>query len=113
MNESVVEPFLQFYYSQLNEKRFEQIIPHLKEHSTFSREQLNLKGTENIINSLNMMNGHFEPKKVTYLMSGDRRVNIVVSGIFNHQYIFCEFLHLAYGNDKSYWIQSSILQMVH
>ena len=118
MNEIIADKFIKLYYGHLNNHAIAQLIPHLRECSTYVRDNVTIKGRDNIQNMLNQFGQvHFEPKQMTILVNGDRRANIMVSGIMvsgisNTKYTFCEFMHLAYGNDKNYWIHSSILQTV-
>lgn len=112
MNESIVETFVGFYYAQLNKKTMEHVAPHLKEFSIYVRDDVKFQGKERILNALRASDVLFEPKKINILINGERRANVVVSGLLNGRHPFCEYIHLAYGNDKSYWVHSSILQMV-
>jgi hypothetical protein len=119
MNELIVNEFMQFYYNNLNTKEndtcFKHIIPHLKQHSIFIRDNKQLKGEKQIIDTIFKTPYQFIPQKIDILINGERRANVMVSGQVTSGYNealnnFSEYFHLAYGNDKQYWIHTSILQ---
>jgi hypothetical protein len=110
---------MKFYYNNLNTKENDMskhLIPHLKQHSVFIRDSKQLKGEKQIVETIFKTSYHFVPQKVDILLNGERRANVMVSGqvlsgssdkALNY---FSEYFHFAYGNDKQYWIHTSILQ---
>jgi hypothetical protein len=118
LNKEIVTNFVQFYYQCLNSNNVDALLTHIKSHSVFVRDGgVHHKGPVQIENLLreNCDTGQFMPLKFDFLLNGDRRANFVISGVFsnaheNTQVPFCEYIQFAFGNDKSYWIHSSILQ---
>lgn len=121
MNESIVNEFMKFYYSNLNthnEKNdmSKHLIPHLKQHSVFVRDSKQLKGERQIVESLFNTCYEFVPQQIDIVLNGERRANVVVSGQVSESLMktskyFTEYFHFAYGNDKQYWIHTSIFQI--
>lgn len=114
LNETTIKQFLEFYYNAINSKSPALLVPHLKEHTTFVRNKTHFKGGNNIVNLLSILHTNVSiiPKDMDVLLNGHRRANIMISGMCDDK-PFTEFIHFAFGNDKQYWIQSSILHIVN
>jgi hypothetical protein len=111
MNTDIINKFLNFYYCSINSHLIENIKPHVRDASCFIRNKKQFKGVSNIINHLNeCKNNIFMPIDTDILLNGERRANIMVYGSIN-DIPFVEYIHFAYGNDKQYWIHSSILKI--
>jgi hypothetical protein len=113
LSEQIIRQFLEFYYNAINTNNMMALLPHLKAHSTFVRNNTHFKGNDNILNSLSILHSNklIVPQKMDFLLNGDRRANIMVSGKFDDK-PFTEYIHFALGNDKLYWIQMSMLQII-
>jgi hypothetical protein len=82
-----------------------------KEYSMLTYNNKMLKGNE-IHNFFINLKHTINIKKYDYNMIGDRRANILLSGILdNTNSIVTMFIQLAYDNNKEYWIHSSIIQI--
>jgi hypothetical protein len=115
MNENIVYDFVSFYYATLNASKYVDLQTYMKEHTTFVRKKTKYKGISCIMSMLiDTCNnkGTFVPYNIDILTNGDRRANILISGLCGNSY-YCEYMHLAYGNDKQYWIHSTILHVVN
>lgn len=112
LTKDIVNEFVNFYYQCINANNIDAILKHIKIHSVFIRNGTHFKGPVQITKVLHesYKPNMFVPMKMDFLLNGDRRANIVVSGITNNQRPFNEYIQLAFGNDKSYWIHSTIFQ---
>ena len=120
--EKVLNQFIPYYYSLLNDQKFEELIKFYKQFTEIVFEGNYYKGEElqNLFNLIITSNIKFEIKSFDYLMSGNHRMNILVTGVItvNHTTTknFSEYLHFGKCKDKKnesgYWIQSSIFKAI-
>ena len=120
MNNQIIYEFVNFYYKCLNEKNSD-LYPYFIEHSELMYNNNYVKG-EQIIEFLlkKCTNTNYNVSNITFLINGSRRANIVVSGTLNDfekvylnkkqkiEKKFTDFIHLAFGNNKQYWIHNII-----
>ena len=120
--EKVLNQFIPYYYSLLNDQKFEELIKFYKQFTEIVFEGNYYKGEElqNLFNLIITSNIKFEIKSFDYLMSGNHRMNVLVTGVItvNHTTTknFSEYLHFGKCKDKKnesgYWIQSSIFKAI-
>ena len=114
MNNEIVNTFVDLYYQNLNNKNYDSLCNHLKGSSKFVRDTSEWNGTTEIISCLETNAVTYQPMKLSVLVNGDRRANVLVSGniINQHTHVtipFSEYLLLSFSNQKEYWIHTSIL----
>ena len=120
MNNEIIHEFIKFYYQCLNEKNND-LYSYFIEHSELMYNDEYYKGKQIIEFLYNKCkNINYKIIKINYLINGTRRVNIVISGtvnkyenVFNNkkqklEKKFTDFIHLALGNNKQYWIHNII-----
>jgi hypothetical protein len=118
---NIAQRFVTFYYTQLNNKTYTAINPHLKDHTIYSSQKIRYKGREvlNYYNNLQTLNATFNDIDFDTLHAGARRINVLVTGTIT--YIensvqltknFTEYIHFGSGNDGNMWIQMSIMKIL-
>ena len=120
--EEIVKQFINFYYNCLNEKNFKELVKLYKQYTEINFEGIRYRGEElqKLFESLNQNNLIFSLNSIDYLMSGNHRINILITGTVKKDdtvKIFSEYLHFGTCKDKKtneygYWIQSSILRTI-
>jgi hypothetical protein len=113
MNEAIVKEFVEFYYGCLNQQNTTALIPHLKDHSSFIRDQSSLSGIDNVINGITKDGIFYNPIKCNIVLNGSRRANILISGKINKSINYCEYILLSLSNKKEFWIHSSMLHTIN
>ena len=119
--DELVKNFIDFYYTSINNKNILPLQELFKDYSKYNFEGNILSGANNILNNINsqiLSDIHYKINTYDYLPCGDRRINILINGeikfkIDSVNYIikhFNEYIHLAYGNDKKYWLPSIIIR---
>lgn len=113
--------FINFYYTCLNNKEYNKLYPHLKDHTIFSSEKTRHNG-QNIINyfkHLNGINAKFTNIDFDTLHAGARRINVLVTGTltYNENNVvqiknFAEYIHFGNDSKKGMWIQNSIMKLI-
>jgi len=118
---SVAQQFVTFYYTQLNNKSFAMLTPHLKDYTIYSSQKTRYRGTEvlNYYNNLQSINATFNNIDFDTLHAGARRINVLVTGtitfIENAIQVtknFTEYIHFGSDSDGNMWIQMSIMKII-
>lgn len=120
--EKVLNQFIPYYYSLLNDQKFDELVKFYKQFTEIIFEGTYYKGEElqNLFSLIITSNIKFEIKSFDYLMSGNHRMNILVTGVITVNHItsknFSEYLHFGkckdQKNESGYWIQSSIFKAI-
>lgn len=109
----IVSEFIDYYYSNINNKSFNNLSGLYKNYSEIKFNGKTFKGTEEIYKyyyDIIIKITKFDKIDYDYMLCGSRRLNILVRGSFTSEgksYRFSEFIHLSTTKD-SYWIPGSI-----
>ena len=117
---NILEEFIKYYYDCLNNKNFNELIKFYKKFSEIIFDSVLYKGEtlQNLFMLLQENNIKYTIKTIDYLMSGNHRMNILVTGTItvndNISKLFTEYLHFGTCKDNvhGYWIQSSIFRSI-
>ena len=120
--QKVVDQFINYYYKILNEKNFEELLKFYKQYTEINFEGIIYRGEElkKLFYLLSTNNIIYQMNSMDYLMSGNHRINILITGTIQIGEIiknFSEYLHFGTCKDKKtneygYWIQSSIFRSI-
>ena len=117
---NVAREFVNFYYTCLNNKNFEDLKIHLRDYTIFSSQKIRYRGTEILtyFNRLYSLNVIFTDIDFDTLHAGARRINVLVSGkiTYNENGIkvakkFTEYIHFGSDSDGNMWIQMSMMKI--
>ena len=113
----IVSEFLQFYFININKYNWSNLETLLKSHSVINFDNEEVKGINNIkyfFLNIFSKNIKFNFNKLSFTKCGTRRFNILISGNIinpnNNIIKYTQYFFLALGNDKKYWLNTSILQ---
>ena len=118
---NIAGQFVKFYYDNLTTKNYDVVGNNIKHFTIISFEKNKYEGQNiaELYKRFNEMNMQFIVSDFDTLHSGARRINILVTGIIrfieNGQQIergFTEYIHLATGKNKEFWIQMSIFKLI-
>ena len=106
----------------MNNKNFQELLKFYKQFTEIIYENQYYKGEDlqNLFNILNSSSIIYEIKSFDYLMSGNHRMNILVTGVLTINSTtsknFSEYIHFGKCKDKKnesgFWIQSSIFKTI-
>jgi hypothetical protein len=120
-HDELVKNFVHFYHNSINNKNILQLKELFKDFSKYNFEGNIIYGIDNIFNVINSQittDINYKVNTYDYMSCGDRRLNILINGeitfkIDGVNYInkhFSEYIHLAFGNDKKYWVPAIIIR---
>lgn len=116
----IAKQFIQFYYQSLNDKKFIEISKYIKNYTIYSIENQRYKGhfaLEKLQSNINENDMEYTINSFDAIHSGARRINILIIGVIkskkhNIEKTFSEYIHMGQGNDKKFWIQTSIFKLI-
>jgi hypothetical protein len=118
MNKEIINNFIQYYVSIFNNKsKFQDFLNVWNDHSSFTYNDHLYKGREliTILTELYAYSIDNHYVNASFMIIGDRRANILLSYTIvdstNNKKIISQYIQLAYSNQKTYWIHSSLLNM--
>lgn len=119
--QTIVNEFINYYYKILNDTNFEELLKFYKSYTEVNFEGTIYKG-EGLCKLFELLSANkivYTIKSIDYLMSGNHRINILITGTIRIGEIiknFTEYLHFGKCKDKKneygYWIQSSIFRSI-
>ena len=113
--------FINFYYSTLNSKNFNNRLPYLKPYTIFSAQKIRYEGNKilNYFEILKNINATFTNIDYDTMHSGSRRINVLVTGIINYTENniqttknFSEYIHFGNDSDGVLWIQTLMFKII-
>ena len=118
MNKEIVNSFVQYYISMFNDKsKFQEFINMWNNHSTLSYNNYIYIKQDLITFLQQLYTYNIDPNNMTinFMVIGERRANILLSYDLindNNKKTISQYIQLAQSNDKTYWIHSSLLNMI-
>tara|TARA_B110000208_G_scaffold191674_1_gene259501 strand:- start:2950 stop:3360 length:411 start_codon:yes stop_codon:yes gene_type:complete len=128
VNSDIVTEFIEFYYGILNSHDIEKIGELFKSKSQVIFDGKPCESLENIgelFSQLFRCEINLNIEKISSSNSGTRRFDILVNGVVTINEVqeetsevvqitrqYSQYLHLAYGNDKTFWIQKIIFMII-
>ena len=118
---NLAKNFIEFYYSNLNNKKYDLLLPYLKEYTVLNCQKNKYKGNNliNYFNYLENINAIFSEIDFETSISGARRINILVTGKLNYNENeiniiknFAEYIHCGTDSNKNFWIQTIIFKLI-
>lgn len=118
---NVASNFIKFYYDNLNNKSYDQILNLIKNYSIYSFEKNKFNGNQmsELFMRYQQLGMQFSINDFDSLHSGARRINIVVTGVVQFlqdgqlvQKNFTEYIHLATGKPGEFWIQMGMFKFI-
>ena len=120
--DKIINEFIPYYYDTLNKKNFNGLINFYKQFTEIIYENQYYKGEDlqTLFNIIIKSNIIYEITSFDYLMSGNHRMNILVTGVITINSTtrknFSEYIHFGKCKDKKnesgFWIQSSIFKTI-
>tara|TARA_B100000242_G_C42705262_1_gene329800 strand:+ start:132 stop:530 length:399 start_codon:yes stop_codon:yes gene_type:complete len=118
---NIATEFINFYYTCLNQKNTDSILPYLRDFTIYSSQKNRYQGEKILeyFNNIKETNAQFTDIDYDTLHSGARRINILVTGTISYNLNgtitinkFSEFIHLATGKENEMWIQMSMMKFI-
>jgi len=111
----IAQNFVKFYYDNLNLKNYNNILNVIREHTILNFDNKLIKGYD----ILKFYKHIFNNKHIKYNINkfitthkGSRAINILVNGSINERK-FTEYIFFGQGNDKKFWIKSSMILFIN
>lgn len=118
MNSDLINEYIKYYIEVYNDKnRFNEFINLWSEHSTLIYDNTTYKNQELIVLLTQLYTCSISNTNlnISYMIVGDRRVNILLSYILidnlTNSKNVSQYIQLAFSNDKKYWIHSSLINI--
>ena len=117
-SEEILREFINYYYTCLNQKNFAEIFKFFKDFTKIKFDSVEYKGfksLQDLYNNLNLYNFIYTVNSYDYLMSGNHRMDILVTGkiqINEDVKYFTEYIHFGTckNNENGYLIYSSVFK---
>ena len=83
---NIAQQFVNFYYTQLNNKTYTILNQHLKDYTIYSSQKVRYRGNEILkyYNNLHSINATFSNMDFDTLHAGARRINVLVTGTIKY-----------------------------